>query len=333
MKKVLTVILAVVALLGCNNEHTPNAPADLEAIGFGTVDTRADANLSTLKADGFGVWAYISNSAQQNYLLMENQLVEYDESKKKWFYSPVKYWLDDTEFSFIGAYPYDENSSYFTTDAENAAVKLTVSDTPSKVDFLIAESVTDTSDESYSKTVSLPFQHVLTSVCLNIWRDGGKHQNDYMRIKSVTLSNIRKGGVYTTKTDTWSLNKDKLSMEYVNETLNDSDNIGAATMKNGTLETGGTPASPFKTMMLLPQTVDNTNSVALKIEYQLKRQNAADWEYAELETVLPTGEWQPGKRYTYNVVLSSVTDITVYYIQTKVDQWGTPQVGGTVIIK
>ena len=153
-------------------------------------------------------------------------------------------------------------------------------------------------------------------------RGGGGHRN------------IRKGGVYTTKTDTWSLNKDKLSMEYVNNDLKDSDNIGAALMQdNGTLTTGGKAADPFGQMMLLPQTVDSANSVALKIEYQLKRQNAADWEDAELETVLPTGEWQPGKRYTYNVVLSSVTDITVYYIQTKVDQWGTPQVGGTVIIK
>ena len=67
--------------------------------------------------------------------------------------------------------------------------------------------------------------------------------------------------------------------------------------------------------------------------YELKRQNAADWEEAELETVLPSITWKAGQRYTYNVVLSSVTDITVYYIQTKVDPWGTPQVGGTVIIK
>ena len=83
-------------------------------------------------------------------------------------------------------------------------------------------------------------------------------------------------------------------------------------------------------MKLMPQTLSN---VALKISYQLKRQNATDWESTELETVLPSITWENNKRYTYNVVLSSVTDITIYYIQTKVDPWGTPQVGGTVIIK
>jgi hypothetical protein len=326
-------MFAALALLGCNNEPTPSAPTDLEAIGFGTVDTRADAaDLSTLKADGFGVWAYISNSAQPNYLLMENQLVEYDESEEKWFYSPVKYWLDDTKFSFIGVYP----RAKFSTDTENRGVTLTVNETPSEVDFLIAKNITDTgAEEGYSTTVDLPFQHILTSVGLNIWRDGGKHQNDQMRIRRVTLGNITKSGVYSSATESWTNNdNDKLALEMVNnENLSDDDNIGAATMKNGTLETGGTPASPFGTMMLLPQTIGESNSIALRIEYELKRQNAADWEEAELETVLPNITWKAGQRYTYNVVLSSVTDITVYYIQTKVDPWGTPQVGGTVIIK
>ena len=184
-------MFAALALLGCDKEPTPSAPTDLEAIGFGTVDTRAVADLSTLKADGFGVWAYINNSTVQNHLLMENQLVEYDESEDKWFYSPVKYWLDDTKFSFIGVYP----RAKFSTDTENHGVTLTVSETPSADDYLIATSETDTS-ESYDSTVSLQFQHMLTSVGLNIWRDGGKHQNDQMRIKKVTLSNIRKDGSY-----------------------------------------------------------------------------------------------------------------------------------------
>ena len=327
-------MFAALALLGCNNEPTPSAPTDLEAIGFGTVDTRA--TLTDLQKDGFGVWAYITNSTVENYLLMENQLVEYDESENKWFYSPVKYWLDNTVFSFVGVYPYDENGTYYSLDAANAAVKLTVSETPSVVDFLIAKNETNTSVE-YDKTVNLPFQHMLTSVGLNIWRDGGKHQNDDMRIKSVTLGNIIKSGVYSSATDSWTNNNnDKLTLEMIDEDLTDSDNIGAVIVKDdGSLDSGGSDdaANPFGEMMLLPQTLDADNSVSLKIVYELKRQNAADWEEAELETVLPNITWKAGQRYTYNVVLSSVTDITVYYIQTKVDPWGTPQVGGTVIIK
>jgi hypothetical protein len=197
---------------------------------------------------------------------------------------------------------------------------------------MVATNMTDTS-EDFSETVDLQFGHILTSVRLNIWRDHGKHENDHMRIRKVTLSNIRKGGTYSSNTDPWEPSNEKLTLEKVYE--GGSANIGAVTVQeNGKLDPGGSkPADPFDDMMLIPQTLDGSSPVSLKIQYELKRQNAADWETAELEAVLPSFTWEPSRRYTYNVVLSSVTDITVYYIQTKVDPWGTPQVGGTVIIK
>ena len=128
---------------------------------------------------------------------------------------------------------------------------------------------------------------------------------------------------------------DKLTLEKNYEGGSEDDNIGAAIVNDdGTLQTITRlqPASPFDFVMLIPQTLD-ASIVSLKILYELKRQNAADWEQLEMETYLPSTTLEANRRYTYNVVLSSVTDITVYYIQTKVDPWGTPQVGGTVIIK
>lgn len=327
MRKLILTLFAAVALVGCHNEPTPVAPDTPRAIAFDNVTTRA--GLTDLQDDGFGVWAVINNTT---VLLMDNQHVEYDETDG-WYYSPMQYWIDNTNFNFTATYPYDENGTNFKFT--NNAVVLAVSETPSQIDFLIAENETNTSVEGYETTVDLQFQHMLTSVGLKIWRDGAKHQNDQMRIKSVTLGNIRKGGTYSTTTNTWTYDGNKLTVENVNNNLSDTDDIGAVIVKDdGTLDSGGsTAANPFGDMMLLPQNLDADNSVSLKIVYELKRQNAADWEEAELETVLPSMTLNPGQRYTFNVVLSSVTDITVYYIQTKVDPWGTPQVGGTVIIK
>ena len=321
-------MFALLALLGCDHD-IPNVPADKHdnAIAFDYVTTRAD--LSSLEQNGFSVWAFIDNDVTQNYPLMDNQHVEYQDGE--WVYSPAKYWLENTNFSFVGAYPYDADNSYFRA-TDDGSVELSISETPSDVDFLMATYTVDTNVE-YNTIVPLQFQHALTSVGLKIWRDGAKHQNDQMRITKVTLSNIRKNGSYSSATDMWTYGGDKLTVEEVNTNLSDSDNIGAATNNNGSLTTGGNPATPFGQMMLLPQTFDSSNSAALRIEYEIKRNNAADWESAELEASIPPMTWLAGNRYTYNVVLSSVTDITVYYILTKVDQWGTPQVGGTVIIK
>jgi hypothetical protein len=326
------VALALLALTACSTEHEVNIPAPQgDEISFGTVNTRA--GVSDLQANGFGVWAFIDNTNVQDYVLMDNQQVTCTDGV--WTYSPHKYWIKNTVFTFMATYPYDSAGDNFTVDTANKAIKLAVSETPSQVDFLIAQNETDTSIEGYSTKVDLQFKHMLTSVGLNIWRDGGKHQNDEMRIKSVTLGNIRKGGTYSTDTNTWTYDGNKLTVVKEYDNLSDTDNIGAVIVKDdGTLDSGGDKAaSPFGDMMLLPQTLDDSNVVSLKIVYELKRQNAADWEVAELETVLPSITWNAGQRYTYNVVLSSVTDITVYYIQTKVDPWGTPQVGGTVIIK
>ena len=321
-------MFAAVALLGCNKEDVPVSPQEQHAITFGTVDTRA--GLADLQDNGFGVWAFINNDEAQNYLLMENQYVEYDNGS--WVYSPAKYWIENTIFSFVGVYPYAENSPYFSADTTNAAVKLTVSNTPSDVDFLMATYAVDTNEE-YSTIVPLQFQHLLTSVGLKIWRDGAKHQNDQMRIKKVTLSNIRKAGTLSSGSDSWEYTNDRLTIVKENDEILNANEIGAAvTNDDGSFVTGGEAATLIQ-MMLLPQSIDDKNSVSLRIEYEIKRNNAVDWEYAELEASIPNSTWLASNRYTYNVVLSSVTDITVYYILTKVDQWGTPQVGGTVIIK
>lgn len=332
MKKLLLAIFATTALAACS-DHTIDATPNV-AIGFGNVATRAELN--DLKNNGFGVWAYMNNASVQNLLIMDNQKVTFDTNVNDWVYSPVRYWVDESLFHFVATYPYDANGEYYTLDAENKAVKLTVTDTPSQVDYLMATNETDTNIAGYNTTVNLQFKHLLTSVGLKIWRDVGKHQNDQMRIKSVALSNIYKGGTYSSGISVWSTTNDKFTAEKVYDVFSDTDNIGAAQVNSdGSLETGGggDPANPFGDMLLIPQTLDASNSVSLKIVYELKRQNAASWEEAELETILPDITWDPNRRYTYNIVLSSVTDITIYYIQTKVDPWGTPQVGGTVIIK
>ena len=342
--KMLKYFIASVAMMsiacscGKNSLETP-APETTAAIGFSNVSTKATD--SDLQANGFGVWALISNSEVENKVLMNNQYVEYNEGK--WEYSPLRYWLPETEFNFIATYPYDENGTYYTFDSTNSAVNLTVNNTPSEKDFLIATNTTDTSVEGFSETVDLQFKHLLTSVSLNIWRDDVNHKNDQMRIIQVTLGNIRESGTYSSNEDKWAPYDEKITLEKTYNNFSDSDDIGSAGVNtDGTLTPGVyDPAKPFTDQLLIPQTIDASNKVSLKIYYQLWRNTGDDtdpngtknWEDAELEAYLPNGTWEPNKRYTYNVVLSSVKNITFYYIQTKISPWGAPQVGGTIIIK
>ena len=318
----------------------------LPAIEFSNVSTKAALN--DIQTNGFGVWALLDNATVTDELILNNAEVTYN-SAEGWIYEPLRYWVNDSDFTFLAAYPYDEKSNYpndegiYTLDPGNSSLNLTLSETPSTVDYMMATNMTDTSVEGFSETVDLQFKHLLTSVSLNIWRDDVNHNSDQMRITHVTLGNIRESGTYSSNEDKWSPTNEKITLERIYENLTDSDNIGSARVNtDGTLTPGVyNPAKPFTDQLLIPQTLDASNKVSLKIYYQLWRDTGDDtdpnatknWEDAELEAYLPYGTWEPNKRYMYNVVLSSVKDITFYYIQTKISPWGAPQVGGTIIIK
>lgn len=302
-------------------------------IRFGEAVTRA--GLDDIKNGGFGVWAFFSNTEVQNYPLMTNRHVTFEDGD--WFYSPTEYWLNDTKYSFIALYPYAEEPTNVEVDENSGVMKLSVAETPSETDWLIATNNTDTS-ESYDPTVSLQFQHALTNVGFKIWRDGGVHQNDKIRVNKVTLSNVRKVGTasISSASTTWEYTNDRLTVEVDNSAnLTNDTNIGAVTVDpdSGEINThGNTAYDPFGQMMLLPQTI-SAGVVTLNIEYELQLNNADkdSWTPKEAEKEIPAITWESGRKYIYNVVLSDATYITI--IQTTVDEWGTPQVGGTVIIK
>lgn len=335
MKRLFQIFIVACALTACENDKPGYEPSiERKPIVFDMTETRAAIESSDIEADGFGVYAFVTNEANTAYeSLFGNSPERVSFENGSWTYTNTKYWLDNRTYQFFGIYPCDESYS-ITTDLSgnpNGISRTFTTPDTADADLVLARATYDTSVAT-PESVAMNFEHMLAKVSLNVWRDGAKHQNDDMRIKSVTLSNISKEGTYTSTTNTWTIAEDKMTMAYEKtDPFSDSDNIGA--FVDGA-NTGGVPSNPFGELMLLPQDIGGLNSVVeLNIEYELKRQGAEDWETATLEAELPSITWRAGQQYTYNVVLSQVKYITVYYIQTTVDPWGTPQVGGTVIIK
>lgn len=341
MKRLLTIFIIACVFFSCENDRPANDPNNgQKPIKFDMTETRADITASNIETDGFGVFAFVNKGADGTpgsttfvSLFGEEAEKVYKDDADDWTYDHTKFWDANRIYHFFGVYPFDAPYSITKDISGNPTGISRTFTTPATADedLVLARATYDTSIAPPT-AVEMNFQHMLAKVSLNVWRDGAKHQNDDMRIKSVTLSNIGKAGTYTSTTDAWTYNGEKMTMEYEKEgEFSERDNIGAFVNGAGT---GGVPSKPFGELMLLPQDIGGLNSVvALNIEYELMRQGATDWETATLEAELPIITWRAGQQYTYNVVLSQVKYITVYYIQTKVDPWGTPQVGGTVIIK
>lgn len=346
MKRFLPIFIIAFALVSCENEV--DLPiVEKNPIEFGNVETRAAISSDNDMIDsglGFGVFGYVSGVVDP---LLTNEKV-YWKDNSEWHYDNTRYWIPDHTFHFFAYYPYDDE-----TDATEPISNVVVNGdgevgyqlsfvTPEAADFdlLSAYASVDTGDAEFNAAnpVQIQFGHEMVNVNLKIWRDGAKHTNDKMRVKSVTLSNVTWGGLLT-KTDggstSWT-NTDRLPV-LSGTAVEPETEIGAAVRIPNGIETGGEPCSPFgeNGLLLIPATISGANAVSLSIVYELQlyRANENTWSEYSHNITLPATTWKAGTQITYNVLLSNIVDITFYYISTSVTSWGTPQVGGTIIIK
>ena len=332
----ISMLLLAASLVSCEKEKV-GPTHETTPIEFGNVETRAVVeSAEIMKTTGFGVFGYVSDV---NDPLFENDKVFWDGSV--WTYGEPEYWIPDHIFHFFAYYPYStaETADYGVSGVQaldgNSGFKLNFI-TPGTADFDLLSTYksvdTGSNDFDASAPVPMNFGHEMVNVNLKIWRDYGKHQNDKMKVKDVSLSNVAWGGTLTKTAEsaTWQYSAPKNDISRVVAGYE----IGAATREGSGLTTGGTPAMPFGDagLLLIPQPAGN---ITLRIVYELWLSGAGEdgWNEYILETTLPPATWTAGSRITYNVLLSNIVDITFYYISTSVTPWGTPQVGGTIIIK
>ena len=356
MKKLLLAILATTALAACS-DHTIDATPNV-AIEFGDLKTRAAIN----NADEilqFGVYAQMNlagdndtsvdgngNPLNTTFIdLLSNEKISRVDAASPWTYTNTRYWVDDRTFRFFAYCPYLENGSKSEqiglwkieptsiSDKDGYALSFTTPDA-ADADFITAFEpvVTVTNQENYP-TVDFKFEHELTKVSLKIWRDGAKNKNDEMYLKSVEFTGVKKSGTFYTSIfndveDNWTYGTETMQLS---ETYTTAVQLGAATIgENSNIQGSGTVA-PFSELILIPQTLSGSK---ISIVYEHLRSGATDRETKKIDIQLPPATtWRAGQNIVYNVLLSDVKDITLYYIQTTISAWGTPQTGGTVIIK
>lgn len=331
MRKLILTLFAAVALVGCHNEPTPVAPDTPRAIAFDNVTTRA--GLTDLQKDGFGVWGVHFNSAHQyGYLLLDKQNVTYEGGK--WVYSPVKYWLPNTVFNFVAAYPAERFETAVYTEGNVSLNYVVLNDfntaDQSKVeDILGATAVVNTSDEDYTKEVPLTFNHLLCRINVCLMQDGEQNREDHFIIDKITLSGVKTTGDYycfpLSNEVSCGWDVDANATTTFERKFNDNANIGLSGKRY--LDDVG--------LLLLPQAI-TTETIKLTVNFRFGANGTEDislYEPKTLEVYLPATKdlWQPGKSITYNVKVSTYNPIT--FLPPTVSPWGNLQSGGTIIIK
>lgn len=340
--KLLT-IAALLAVWSCTEKDpTPVGPDGSDPIEFGSVSTKALVN-SIADVDEFGVSCAISNADNSDYgSIMNNVKVFRDkESATGWNYNPKSYWLEDSHYYFVAAYPFVEGGGFVKEEGEMEGINrigysLDV-DTADQVDILAASKHVHTSDSWTTEVVNLQLRHLLTNINVRITQDASDLENNYY-IKSISLYGISTTGTYILMPEGNEITSYWLLGSHNNEDNAISKDLDSTTpLKGTTLSVWGSDG-----LLVLPQTVNNrTAYIKITYDYELK-QDEENQPVAEGDDTIGrrektividipgTNDWVSGNKITYT--LSFANPNKIIFRNVTVKPWGDAQSGGTIII-
>lgn len=174
----------------------------------------SEVKIGNLQTDGFGVFGYHNNSATHSATesfdanLFNNQKVTYDNTNKKWTYSPLKFWPSDGHIDFLAYAPYDVKNTTLT-DGSKIKDFIVDKDIAKQKDLLWTNATSQISADvtSSKKKVNFQFHHALSRLGYTVNLTGDYSSNPENKatftLKKITLagsSDGTKGAFYTSGT-------------------------------------------------------------------------------------------------------------------------------------
>lgn len=332
------------ALASCTTtEIIDGGSSNDNAIKFGRVSTRVD---SASEIEEFSVWATVSSigSTEVSYLpILENERVYRDPvGSENWTYDNTQRWLSNSIFYFFAVYPRDIEVEMYREKYNDSYLMLyyidvTADGSANTEDILIATNVTNTSVGGYSTTVPLTFAHLLSKINLIVSQNTDIDSEFEYYVTKVIITGINSNGqficdIYNDQIYLFWENEDisplTLTADFSDEPvcLRVSDGAGAG-RKSKPLKVWGEDG-----VMLVPQNIA-ANGVKIRVEY-LYDTNPNDTDLGQpkfVEGYIPAITWQSNTAINYNIAIANTSNIV--FNQPSIVLWGSPNTGGTVIIK
>ena len=352
MKKIFSVALAATLLAaGCQKTEIINPVGN--AIGFSSEMnklTKSTGDLTTLKSQGFSVWAYyveddVHTAVDDKFKVydnIDNVRVTFDDNSK-WGTTEQYYWPGVGKELRFFAVSADAETIGGTTDLttkvsvdEETREVLTIKDfTVSKddptVDLMVADVVQQHQDD---KVVDLTFHHVLSKVEF-VFKTISNDDNLKVTVNSISVANISTKGTFTTAepstpatraegdgttgdgtntggtTTTYSGTQNEIDLCWNN--LSEPAEFSVSVIDGGKLELTDTPVT-YSTWLVLPQTVGEK---FVRVNYTIG-EKTFDSNFQLSTTSVP--EWLPNQHVTYTVTLAP----NLIKFNPSVDDWDEP---------
>ena len=251
----------------------------------------------------------------ETYPVFKNHELSWS-SSEGWHYSPTKYWIPEANYSFAAFCPYATNDESIAVSISNGNVSVSGTDSNPVItitdyntahsnakneDLLFAKTVRDNrSSEDYSQ-VELQFEHLLSCLTFNVRNTS---QDAITAVRDIALEGL------LTLCD---ISIDLESATVTNKT-DFSYNFGG-TERNGNSTNsflpGGMGQSDFKplfeceSLTVLPQDTYNKDIILAFTAYFGEDDTKGTPYTLNLGKIDSIRKWEKGKKYSYNISISS----------------------------
>ena len=333
--------------LSCNKSSVEPEKPQGPAIEFSTKDnwTKAtdEAALKAIQTNGFRVWGWFegTTSGHMFFTNATNDGTHVTYTNGNWTYQPPRHWMNGI-YNFVAVYPQDTPDVVYEPETSGDKPVLVVDfDSASQKDLMVAAKNkwdTDGDDEEDSfidggnlpenPQIGLKFKHVLTKVNILIAQDLDEDKENDYHITKVTIKGVQSKGAYVLSESStfWNLEN------------NSEANFVKEFTSPVKLKDANGQSQPLLVwddgLLLIPQDIPvDAISIRIDYKYQLKNQelDLAKDRYIERYFAADPDLWKSGYKVTHTITFAEPTNIT--FSAPTIEPWGTPQTGGTVIIK
>lgn len=342
--------------ISCNKDGDPTPP---KAISFGKVSTRVE---SVSEIEEFSVWATVSGKNSDGSInpdisyvpILEDERIYRDPvGSDNWTYDNTQNWTDNSIFYFFATYPRNLGVQQLRVAAGTGGslmtgylMAVTADGSADTKDILYATNVTDTSVENYATTVPLTFGHLLSKINLKISQNTEIDSEFEYYVTKVTITGLVGNNNFMIA---------PFNRSFMNNWLGDVEvpdagveitppspitlvaDFSAEPVCLRTEQGANRISNPLQVwgedgILLVPQEIV-ANRVKIRVDY-LYDTNPNDTDLGSpkfVEGSIPAVVWQSNTAINYNIAIANTSNIV--FNQPSIVIWGSPNTGGTVIIK
>ncbi len=269
----------------------------------------------------FGVYAYytadafIPGTSTPNFMC--NTHVK--KTSGTWTYEPLMFWPNNGKLSFFAYSPYasqgDPYTSLSSTSSTAGYPQLTYTvpdDVITQRDLLVSVPLLNQTKTSRNADGKLPltFRHALSCI---VFKAKMTDVCDFpVKVTSITLGNFKnKASLFydltaTPGTFSWTMPKEAPDKSYslaINNNLLTDTDLKAITGSYQSI------TADNASLILLPQTIDDTDEIKVTVEYQVTGNPQAKTITVPLNRI--TSTLIAGQRYSINILVSALADLTL----------------------